>query len=281
MQDFMGKVAVVTGAASGIGRAIAERCAQEGMKVVLADVEAQALDQAENALRGTGASVLAVRTDVSKVGDVEELARQTVDAFGGVHLLFNNAGVNAIGKIWEATLADWEWVMGVNLWGAIHGIRAFVPIMLAQETECHVVNTSSVMGLLPYHPSAPYLVTKHAVVALTEHLYHSLAQANSKVKASVLCPGWVKTQLVDSERNRPLELQNPPSDQPLSPELAAAMQWRRDAIAAGMAPQEVAGHVFDAIRAEQLYILIAPAFTPQVQQRMENILQQRNPVLGN
>jgi NAD(P)-dependent dehydrogenase (short-subunit alcohol dehydrogenase family) len=171
--------------------------------------------------------------------------------------------------------------MGVNLWGAIHGIRAFVPIMLAQETECHVVNTSSVMGLLPYHPSAPYLVTKHAVVALTEHLYHSLAQANSKVKASVLCPGWVKTQLVDSERNRPLELQNPPSDQPLSPELAAAMQWRRDAIAAGMAPEEVAGHVFDAIRAEQLYILIAPEFTPQVQQRMENILQQRNPVLGN
>ncbi|MCB0135864.1 MAG: SDR family NAD(P)-dependent oxidoreductase, partial [Caldilineaceae bacterium] len=139
MQEFRNKVAVVTGAASGIGRGIAERCAQEGMNVVLADIEEPALQEATESMRRSGATVLSVRTDVSKAGDVEELARKTLDAFGAVHLLFNNAGVGAGGSVWESTLADWQWVMGVNLWGVIHGIRTFVPIMLAQDTECHIV----------------------------------------------------------------------------------------------------------------------------------------------
>ena len=170
MQEFKDRVAVITGAASGIGRGLAERCAQEGMKVVLADVEEAALAQTALEFSAAGATLLAVRTDVSRAGDLETLAQQTLKAFGAVHLLVNNAGVGAGGTIWDSTLADWEWVIGVNLWGVIHGLRTFVPIMLAQTTEAHIVNTASIAGLLPYHPGASYQVTKHAVVALSEQL---------------------------------------------------------------------------------------------------------------
>lgn len=277
MKEFKDKVVVVTGAASGIGRAIAERCFQEGMKVVLADIEQQALDQAEQALKEAGASVLAVRTDVSKTEDVEALARKTLDTFGAVHLLVNNAGVGAGSTAWESSLADWQWVMGVNLWGVIHGVRVFVPIMLAQDAECHIVNTASVAGVLPYHPSATYQVTKHAVVALTENLCHSLAGIQAKVKVSVLCPGWVNTRIMDSERNRPPELLNEPVSEAMSPELEAIVQDMRRAAQAGMAPQQVADSVFEAIREEQFYILTHPEFTPYIQRRMEDILQQHNP----
>ncbi|MBM4431475.1 MAG: SDR family NAD(P)-dependent oxidoreductase, partial [Chloroflexi bacterium] len=158
MHEFRDKVAVVTGAASGIGRGLAERCVQEGMRVVLADVEEPALRQVERDLRAAGGQVLAVHADVSKVKGVAELARQTLDAFGGVHLLCNNAGVVAGSSAWESTLADWEWVLGVNLWGTIHGLRTFVPIMLAQGAEGHILNTASITGLLPYYPCAPYQV---------------------------------------------------------------------------------------------------------------------------
>ncbi len=277
MKDFKDKVAVVTGAASGIGRAIAERCVQEGIKVVLADVEELALAQTEQELRAKGATVLAVRTDVSKAAEVEALAQKTLKAFGAVHLLFNDAGVGAGTTVWESSLADWQWVIGVNLWGVIHGLRVFVPIMLAQDTECHIVNTASVAGLVNYHPTAAYQVTKHAVVALSENLYYSLAQRKAKVKASVLCPGWVNTRIIDSDRNRPPELQNPPVSGPISPELVAVFQGMRQAALAGMSPQEVADDVFKAIRAEQFYILTHPEFNPAVQKRMEDILQQRNP----
>ncbi len=277
MKDFKDKVAVVTGAASGIGRAIAERCAQEGMKVVLADVEEQALAQTEQELRATGATVLAVRTDVAKSAEVEALAQKTLQAFGAVHLLFNNAGVGAGTTIWESSLADWQWVLGVNLWGVIHGLRVFVPIMLAQDTECHIVNTASVAGLLPYHLAATYQVTKHAVVALSEHLYYSLEQRKAKVKVSVLCPGWVNTRIMESERNRPPELQDPLTSGPISPEVIAVVQSMRQDAHAGMSPRQVADYVFKAIQAEQFYILTHPELNPLVQKRMEDILQQRNP----
>ncbi len=277
MKDFKDKVAVITGAASGIGRAIAERCAQEGMKVVLADVEEPALAQAEQELRAKGATVLAVRTDVSRAAEVEALAQKTLKAFGAVHLLFNNAGVGAGSTVWESSLADWQWVLGVNLWGVIHGVRVFVPTMLAQDTECHIVNTASIAGLLNYHPGATYQVTKHAVVALSENLYYSLAQRKAKVKVSVLCPGWVNTRIMDSERNRPPELGNPPMSGPISPELVAVIQGMRQAALDGMSAQQVADYVFKAIRAEQFYILTNPEFNPAVQKRMEDILQQRNP----
>jgi len=277
MKHFKNKVAVITGAGSGIGRAIANRCGQDGMKVVLADIEQQALDRAEQELKSIGAGVMAVRTDVSSADSVEALAQKALHAFGGVHLLFNNAGVGAGSTVWDSTLADWQWVMGVNLWGVVHGIRAFMPLMLAQDTECHIVNTASVAGLLPYHPSAPYQVTKHAVVALSENLYFSLAQRNAKIKVSVLCPGWVKTRILESERNRPEEYLNPSQQQILSPEIEAIMQEMRQAVEAGMSPDHLAGFVFDAIREEKFYILSHPEFTPAIQTRMEDILEQRNP----
>jgi NAD(P)-dependent dehydrogenase (short-subunit alcohol dehydrogenase family) len=278
MNNFNDKVAVITGAASGIGRAIAFRCASEGMKVVLSDIEQPALDQAEQELRATGATVLAVRTDVSKASEVEALAQKTLNTFGAAHLLFNNAGVGAGSTVWESSLADWQWVIGVNLWSVIYGVRAFVPIMLAQDTECYIVNTASVAGLLPYHPSAPYQVTKHAVVALTENLYYSLAERQPKLRVSVLCPGWVNTRIMDSDRNRPPELQNEPISGTISPDLEAIVQEMRHAAQTGMPPQQVADIVFNAIRTEQFYILTHPEFAPVVQERMENIIQQRNPV---
>ncbi len=277
MQEFKDKVAVITGAASGIGRGLAERCVQEGMKVVLADVEEAALAQTAQELRAAGATLLAVRTDVSRASDIETLAQQTLKAFGAVHLLVNNAGVGAGGSIWECTLADWKWVMGVNLWGVIHGLHTFVPIMLAQAAEGHIVNTASIAGLLPYHPGASYQVTKHAVVALSEQLYYSLAMQQARIKVSVLCPGWVNTRIMDSGRNRPGELQNEPNNLPIGPEQEAILQSMREAAQAGLSPRQVADQVFDAIRKEQFYILTHPEYNAMIQQRMENILQQRNP----
>ena len=283
MQNFKEKVAVITGAASGIGFAIAERCVQENMRVVMADIEETALRQAESRLRAAGGTVVAVRTDVSHFEDLEALAKHTLEAFGAVHLLINNAGVGAGSSVWESSIADWEWVIGVNLMGVIHGLRAFVPIMLVQNSEGHIVNTASVAGLLNYHPSAPYQVSKHAVVALSENLYFSLAYRQSKLKVSVLCPGWVNTKILESERNRPEGLLNPPPSQPLDPAIQAYIEQMvgemRKAVETGMKPGQVANLVFDAIRNEQFYIVTHPEFNPMIKRRMEDIVAQRNPAL--
>jgi NAD(P)-dependent dehydrogenase (short-subunit alcohol dehydrogenase family) len=275
MKDFQGKVAVITGAASGIGLALAERCVREGMKVVLADVEEGSLARAETELQMAGGTVLAVRTDVSKRSDVEDLARQAVGTFGQVHLLCNNAGVAAGGPPWEATWKDWEWVIGVNLWGVIHGVKVFTPLMLAQNTECHIVNTSSAAGLIVGGVSAPYSVTKHAVVALSESLYLSLQQRNSLVKVSVLCPGLVNTNIANAERNRPAELRNEPVS--LTPEMEAGLAAFKAAMAASMPPAQVAGAVFDAIQKEQFYILTRPEWTEVIQLRTDKLLRLENP----
>jgi NAD(P)-dependent dehydrogenase (short-subunit alcohol dehydrogenase family) len=277
MKEFQGKVAVVTGAASGIGRALAERCAQEGMKVVLADIEEQTLMQARQELKAAGAQVLAIPTDVSKVGDVEALAEKAFDTYGAVHLLFNNAGVGAGTIIWESTLADWEWSLGINLWGVIYGIRAFVPRMLEQDTEGHIVNTASVAGLTSGPGLGIYKVTKHGVVTLSETLHHELALRGAKVKASVLCPGFVNTRIMDSVRNRPARLQNDPAEEQLGPESEALVQLMRQAVEAGMPPHQVADIVFKAIRDERFYILTHPELKEAVRVRMEDILQERNP----
>jgi NAD(P)-dependent dehydrogenase (short-subunit alcohol dehydrogenase family) len=275
MKEFKGKVAVITGAASGIGRAIAERCAGEGMKTVLADIDEAGLAKAETELRASGGTVLGVRTDVSKLSDVEMLARKTLDAFGQVHLLFNNAGVAAGGAPWEATWNDWEWVIGVNLWGVIHGVKTFTPLMLAQKTECHIVNTSSAAGLMVGGGSAPYSVTKHAVVALSESLYLTLQQRNSLVKVSVLCPGLVRTDIAATERHRPAELRNEPVA--LTPELQAGLAAFKAAIEAGMPPPQVAGVVFEAIQNEQFYILTHPDWIEAVRLRTDKLLRMENP----
>jgi len=210
MKDFKDKVIVITGAASGIGRGIARKATKEGMKVVLADIEKDALIRTKEELKSSGANVISVLTDVSKSEAIEKLAQKTINTFGEVHILCNNAGVSVPGLIWECNLSDWNWVMGVNLWGVIHGIRVFVPIMLQQDNECHIVNTASMAGLSSEGPgNGIYTVTKHGVVALTEILSRELTLMNSKIKASVLCPGFVSTNIAESERNRPAELCGP------------------------------------------------------------------------
>ncbi len=281
MREFKNKVAVITGAASGIGRGIAERCAQEGMRIVLADIEEKALNQTEKEMKAAGASVLAVPSDVSKASDVEALAHKTLNAFGAVHLLCNNAGVGVGGCVWECTVEDWKWVMGVNLWGVIHGIRVFVPIMLEQDTECHIVNTASGSGLISSPHLGIYKVTKQGVVSLSETLYHELAQRGAKIKVSVLCPGWVNTQIMEAERNRPAELQHDPDDEVrirMSPEYQEVEETVRAAVQTGMPCHQVADCVLNAIREEKFYILTDPDFVKlMVQLRLDDILQERNP----
>lgn len=281
MKDFKDKVAVITGAASGIGYSLAERCAREGMKVVLADVEESALAKAEKDIKALGAKTLAVKTDVSKADDVKALAQKTLDTFGAVHLLCNNAGVSTSSTAWESTLADWEWVLGVNLWGVIYGVHFFVPIMLKQNAECHIVNTASAAGLLTSIYNSPYAVTKHGVVALSETLYRELEQGGHKIGVSVLCPGFIKTNILESERNRPTELQNAPGEESMDmsdPKVQEMIQSYKEIFEKGMTPPQVADIVFNAIKEKKFYILTnAEPFKPLMQARMEDIVQERNP----
>ncbi|HEV8711568.1 MAG TPA: SDR family NAD(P)-dependent oxidoreductase [Candidatus Binatia bacterium] len=278
MKEFKDRVAVVTGGASGIGRAMAERFAAAGTKVVLADVEEGALIKAAREMREKGATVLGILTDVAKAEQVEALCRKTLETFGAVHVLCNNAGVAGdFGTAWSQARETWEWVLGVNLWGVIHGIRTFVPIMLKQNTEGHIVNTASGAGLVSFPLMSVYDVTKHAVVTLSESLHHELSLQNAKVKVSVLCPGFVNTNIIASERNRPAHLRTP-NQQPSELEQAwldAFREWG----AAGMAPAEVAARVFNAIRDEQFYIFPQPEILESVRARMETILKQGNPTL--
>lgn len=275
MREFRGKVAVISGAASGIGRAIAERCVSEGMKVVLADVDEASLARAEAELKALGGDALGVRTDVSKRSDMEQLARRTLDAFGLVHLLVNNAGVGAGGTAWEATWNDWEWVIGVNLWGVIHGVKVFTPLMLAQNTECHIVNTASAAGLLVGGGSAPYATSKHAVVALSESLYLALQQRKALVKVSVLCPGLVRTNIANSEDHRPAGLKNEPVE--MSPEMRAGLAAFKKFIEAAMPPAQVADVVFEAVRNDQFYVLTHPDWLEVVRMRTDDLLRMENP----
>ena len=278
MKEFKGKTAVVTGAASGIGRALAARCVREGMKVVLADVEEGALLQTEKEMKDTGAVVLAVRTDVSKAEDVEKLAQKTLETFQEIHLLFNNAGVQGgeFASIWKNTIADWEWALGVNLWGVIHGIRIFVPIMLRQGTECHIVNTSSLSGIIAGPGLGVYRVTKHGVFSLSETLFHELSRKGSQIGVSVLAPYFVSTRVADSDRNRPPDAGLIRGKKELSQK--ESHEWMRKAIQEGMSPDEVAEIVFGAIRENRFYIFTDPDTSlPFVRMRFEDILAMKNP----
>ncbi len=278
LKDFVGKTAVITGAASGIGRAMAERFAREGMRVVLADVEDAPLQAAAVELRALGggseSDVIAVRTDVRKLDEIEALRDRAVDAFGKVHVLCNNAGVGTGGFTWDTTNADWEWVLGVNLWGVIHGVRTFLPGMIAHGEEGHVVNTASMAGLVAGPFMGPYNVSKYGVVALSETLLHELRMAAPQVGVSVLCPGFVSTRINESGRNRPAEL---PAREAVDaaqagvggPQLQTLMSER---IAAGTPPPEIAAEVFEAVREGRFYILTHPEMKPAIESRFSAIM---------
>jgi len=279
MQDFQGKTAVITGAAAGIGKAIAERCAKEGMKIVISGINLENIQPLEAQLKSEGTEVLAIRADVSKREDIYNLADAAFETFGAVHLLVNNAGVGAGPTIWESTWNDWEWVIDVNLWGVINGLKIFIPRMLEQETEGHVLNLASMAGLLPYHTSAPYMVTKHAVVALTEQLQFSLTQRGSKLTTSVLCPGWVKTRIMESERNRPSEFKNKDPEKPLTPTEEAALKGMMAAVESGISPEAVADQTFQSIRDEKFYILTHPEYIPLMRVAFDNTIKGLKPPL--
>ena len=289
MRDFEGKVAVVTGAASGMGKAFAERFVRAGMCVVLADVEQEALQAAVQELRQRELDVVGVRADVSKPDAVEDLARQALDAYGKVHIVCNNAGVVAdsdmgmlAGRqpvpLWELSLKDWEWTFAVNFWGVVYGIRTFVPIMLRQGEEGHVVNTASIAGLTSGAGLVIYGATKHAVVRVSEALHLQLAQMQAKVKVSVLCPGGVNTRITLATRNRPDELWDEGAARPTAEELARREhEWAARTGPAGLQPEAVAERVFQAIQDEQFYILTHDEYDDAIRTRMENILGRHNP----
>lgn len=276
MNEFKGKTAVVTGGASGIGKAIAARCCAEGMNVVLADIEAGQLEIARQELAGTGQRVIGVLTDVSQAGAIDRLARETVAAFGSVDLLVNNAGVGAGSTAWESTLEDWTWVMGVNLWSVIHGIRTFVPIMLKQGTPAHIVNTASIAGLLKGHHSATYATTKHAVVALSEQLSLEFERTGAPIGVSVLCPGWVNTRINECARNRPAHLRNQDEHQPpdpSTPEGRKRLEELRKAMQGAPPASTMADPVFEAIRKGKLYIIPHEQFVENIRNRFDGILK--------
>jgi NAD(P)-dependent dehydrogenase (short-subunit alcohol dehydrogenase family) len=275
MRDFDGRVAVVTGGASGIGLALATRAAREGMKVVLADIEEKALDAAATGLRRQEFDVTGVITDVSDAASVEALARRALDAYGNVHLVFNNAGVAGAGAgaVWEATAKDWQWIVGVNFWGVVNCVRTFMPLLLANGEEGHMVNTGSVAGLVP--GNGIYGVTKHAVVALSESIYTQLKMRNARVGVSVLCPGFVRTRIHEADRNRPAALRDQGQAAP-EPEARRALSR---VVSEGIPPEDVADAVFDAVREERFYILTHDNFDDAIRARFENIINRRYPTI--
>lgn len=275
MERFEGRVAVVTGAASGIGNALARRLGAEGMKVVLADVEPGPLAEAERALAATGVETLAVRTDVADEASVRALADAALARFGAVHVLCNNAGVmGGAGVSWEVPAEDWAWVLGVNLHGVLHGLRAFVPILLAQE-EGHVVNTASMAALMSLPLASPYVASKHAVLAISEALFHELAGRGPHVGVSVLCPEAVSTRIVDAERNRPATLRAAVE----TPERAMVAEATRKALANATAPDAIAERTLQAIRERRFYVLSEDAWRRGADARCEDIRLARNPRL--
>jgi NAD(P)-dependent dehydrogenase (short-subunit alcohol dehydrogenase family) len=278
MKSFQGRTAVITGAASGFGLETVRIAAREGMNVVMADVQDDALAAASVEIAGLGVQVLAQRVDVSKAAEVDAFAAQTLRRFGAPHFVFNNAGVGAGGLLWETSLRDWEWVVGVNVMGVVHGVRAFVPAMLDAARadpgyEGHVVNTASMAGLLNPPNMGVYNVSKHAVVSLSETLHQDLALVTDQVSASVLCPYFVATGISHSERNRP-----PVPGEPLTRSQQIQQAMIQKAVGAGkVSAAQVAQFVFDALRERRFYIFSHPHALRNVQTRMEDILGVRNP----
>jgi NAD(P)-dependent dehydrogenase (short-subunit alcohol dehydrogenase family) len=275
MKQFEGKTAVVTGAASGIGRALAERFAQARMQVVLADIEKDALDRAVQELEQRQHRVIGVVANTMVRESVEALAKRAVDEFGKVHIVCNNAGIAAMASgikpIWEVSDRDWQWVMGVNFYGVLYGIQAFVPGMLAHGEEGHIVNTASLAGVMP--GGGTYGVSKHGVLSLTETLHQNFTMMGAKIGASVLCPGFVNTNIFDAERNRPKDLAAAPAAA-----IPGMAEVARNMLAAGKQPADVAEIVFKSIQENRFYILPHPAWDPIVRARVDAILARGAPM---
>ena len=281
MKSFKGRTAVITGAGSGFGLEASRIAAGLGLNVVMADVQQDALDRAAAEIQALGAPVLAFRLDVSKAAEVEALGAATLARFGAPHIVFNNAGVGAGGLIWETTLKDWEWVLGVNLMGVAHGVRVFTPMMLAAAKqdpayEGHIVNTASMAGLLNAPNMGVYNVSKHAVVSMSETLYQDLRLVTDQISASVLCPFFVPTGITKSDRNRPGELSD--SDKKLTKSQLIGQAMSDKAVSSGkVTAAQVAQFVFDAIAESRFYIFSHPKSLASVQTRLEDIMTQRNP----
>jgi NAD(P)-dependent dehydrogenase (short-subunit alcohol dehydrogenase family) len=276
MRDFTGRVAVITGAGSGLGHALARRFARAGMKLVLADLDTEALARTTAEFEASGVAAIGVPTDVRKAADVEALAARTLRAFGVVHVVCNNAGVASVGAAWESTMADWEWVLGVNLWGVIHGVRVFTPIMLAQGDEGHIVNTASVAGLIAPPGMAAYNVSKHAVVALTESLHHDLVARGTRVRCTVVCPAYFPSGIADSERARPADLAEPGRAKSAAQQ-ALEENLRKAVMGGKLSADDVAAAVLEAVHDERFYVLTHPRIKPAIEWRMRDILDERTP----
>jgi NAD(P)-dependent dehydrogenase (short-subunit alcohol dehydrogenase family) len=271
MENLQDKVAVITGGASGIGRAVANRAADEGMRIVVADIEKGPLEQAARELASAGAEVLGVVTDVSDAGAVRSLRDAALDRFSAVHLVHNNAGVGLGGPIWEVSEEDWRWILGVNLWGVVHGIATFVPLLIEQG-EGHVVNTASIAGLVSAGFLGPYNATKQAVVAISETLVKDLQAMGAPVGVSVLCPGFVQTRIAESDRNRPGSATEAAADG--ATEMRAAVQSMVDA---GIPPATVADRVLEAVKSDTFYVFTHPELMGEVERRFADIMQGRRP----
>ncbi|MEI6302850.1 MAG: SDR family NAD(P)-dependent oxidoreductase [Betaproteobacteria bacterium] len=278
MQQFKDKVAVITGAAGALGMALAARFAGEGMRLALADVDPAALAKTEKQLKAAGAQVVSLPVDVSQLADVKALAELALATWGGVHVMCNNAGVAPLGPVWEATSADWDWVLGVNLKGVINGVQVFTPLLLTQN-EGHIVNTASVAGLVSPPGMGAYAVSKHAVVALSECLYHDLLQTKTAVRCSVLCPAYFPSGIADSERNRPVRLQDgDKKDSGKSLARQAQEAGLRRAVQSGkMSADDIARATLQAVIEERFWILTHPKILGAVRMRMEDVLAGRNP----
>ena len=279
IENFKGKTAVLTGAGSGFGLACARIGARLGMNLVLVDVQQDALDQASAELSAAGAAVMAHKVDVSSAAAMEVLAHQVQARFGAPHFVFNNAGVAAGGLVWENTVADWNWVLGVNLWGVIHGVRVFTPMMLEAAKkdpayQGHIVNTASMAGLLTPPNMGVYNVSKHAVVSLTETLYQDLSLVTDQIGASVLCPYFVPTGISQSERNRPADMA---AAQPTQSQLIGQAMSEKAVSSGKISAADVAQKVFDAVQTGQFYIYSHPQALGNVQQRMEAIVMGHMP----
>jgi NAD(P)-dependent dehydrogenase (short-subunit alcohol dehydrogenase family) len=271
MELTKGQVAVVTGGASGIGLALAERLAAAGLDLVIGDVQDDALAAATVQLQARGVEVLAVRVDVSKEAEVQDLAQQTIDRFGAVHVVCNNAGVAARADPWFGPISSWEWVMGVNFWGVVHGCRAFLPHLAAGGG--HIVNTASIAGLFPgFGPS--YDASKHAVVAMSEQLYNTVKAAGLPIGVSVLCPGWVRTNILEADRNWPAELGAKPADDPMG---AVTRQYVDRALAEGRTPASVADAVADAVLADRFWVIPHQDFLDLCIERWATIAERADP----